>query len=461
MPVRKTLPKPPLFAKIIGPSFIFLGLGLGSGELIVWPYLVANYGMGIIWAAVLGLTLQFFMNMEIERYALARGESIFVGFWRKAKWMPAWFLLSTFVPWLWPGLVTTSAKIFSIVFGFESHGWIGMVLLIAIGVILSLGKTIYKTVEKFQKSLIFISVPFIFGLSLWFAEPSNVADFAFGMVGKGDGYWLLPKGIILASFLAGLAYSGAGGNLNLAQSFYIKDKGYGMGKYAEKIKSLFAGKSTKNIKLTGNDFANTKPELKKFNAWWKLINLEHGLVFWMTGGVTIVLLCLLAFNTSFGKPGIEEGINFLLLESSLIGAKAVPFLGTFFLLVVGVTLFATQLTVFDATSRILAENISLLSSKLFPSKNLSKYYYVSLWLQIFAGIGVLAIGFDQPLTLIILAASLNAVAMFVHSGLTLWVNKTLLIQPIRPNTFRTGVMIFTFLFFGLFSLLTLLEKLGF
>lgn len=30
-------------SKLIGPSFIILGVGLGSGELILWPYLTANY----------------------------------------------------------------------------------------------------------------------------------------------------------------------------------------------------------------------------------------------------------------------------------------------------------------------------------------------------------------------------------------------------------------------------------
>ena len=75
----KILPKAVSLKNIIGPSFILLGLGLGSGEVILWPYLASNYGLGIIWGAVFGITFQFIMNMEIERYALARGESVFVG----------------------------------------------------------------------------------------------------------------------------------------------------------------------------------------------------------------------------------------------------------------------------------------------------------------------------------------------------------------------------------------------
>ena len=97
--LNKDLPHPPPLRKMIGPSFILLGLGLGSGELILWPYLSANYGLGIIWGAVIGITLQFFLNMEIERYTLATGESVFVGLSRIfKKFAPLWFMLTTFIP---------------------------------------------------------------------------------------------------------------------------------------------------------------------------------------------------------------------------------------------------------------------------------------------------------------------------------------------------------------------------
>ena len=111
------LPPAPKFRTLLGPSFILLGLGLGSGELILWPYLTSNWGMGIIWGAILGVTFQFFINMEIERYALARGESVFVGFARKLKILPGWFIFSTFICWIWPGIIATSARLFGEVFG--------------------------------------------------------------------------------------------------------------------------------------------------------------------------------------------------------------------------------------------------------------------------------------------------------------------------------------------------------
>ena len=106
----RQMPEAPPLKKLIGPSFIILGVGLGSGELILWPYLASNFGLGIAWAAVVGITLQFFLNMEIERYSLVTGESVFAG-WAK-KWgrvMPIWFIVSTIIPWMWPGIIAAAA----------------------------------------------------------------------------------------------------------------------------------------------------------------------------------------------------------------------------------------------------------------------------------------------------------------------------------------------------------------
>ncbi len=67
MGAKKPFPKTISFKKLLGPSFIILALGLGSGEVILWPFLVATYGLGIALGALLGITFQYFMNMEIER----------------------------------------------------------------------------------------------------------------------------------------------------------------------------------------------------------------------------------------------------------------------------------------------------------------------------------------------------------------------------------------------------------
>jgi len=144
-----SLPEVPPLRKIFGPSFILLGLGLGSGEIILWPYLVSNFGLGIAWGILVGITIQFFINMEVERYALIYGESIFVGFARMLKFLPLWFILSTFLGFGWPGIGLSGSHLLAQATGLNIH-IINVTLFLGIGVILSLGRVLYQTVETLQ-----------------------------------------------------------------------------------------------------------------------------------------------------------------------------------------------------------------------------------------------------------------------------------------------------------------------
>jgi len=455
---KKDLPKPLPLKKLIGPSFILLGLGLGSGELILWPYLASNYGLGIMWGALLGITFQFFINMEIERYALVTGESIFVGLARKLKtFSPIWFIFSTLVPWMWPGIIASSATILAFMFGIEYSPILPIILLIIIGLVLTLGPVIYKTQEIFQRSLIIIGVPFVLGLVLFLAKPIDWQNLLMGLVGKGEGYSFLPAGISLATFIGAFAYAGAGGNLNLAQSFYIKEKGYGMGKFSGRITSILTGKKEK-ITLEGATFECNEKNISFFKTWWKRINIEHAIVFWATGAISMILLSLLAYTTVFGTD-LSQGINFVLDEAGVIAQSTFPILGTIFLLIAATMLFSTQFSVMDATSRIMSENLIILSPKKFKIEKLPKYFYLFLWLQIAAGIIIFASGFTQPLALVITGAVLNAMAMFIYSGLVLWLNLTNLEKPLRPGFVRIFAVFAAFIFYGIFSFITVLQNL--
>lgn len=444
------LDKPPRFRKMVGPSFILLGLGLGSGELILWPYLSANFGLGIIWAAVIGITFQFFINMEIERYTLINGESVFVGLARKLGAIsPIWFILSTVIPWMWPGIVLSSAVLISNVFGIKNANYMAMGFLISIGLILSLGR-VYKTQEKLQKILIYIGVPLILILTGFLAKSHDWQALGRGLVGSGDNFWFIPAGLSLMTFLGAFAYSGAGGNLNLAQSFYIREKEYGMGKYGTKITSLLRKNKT-NLSLEGKTFLINKENLKIFKEWWKKINLEHMLVFWLTGATTILMLSLLAFSTVYQTTKGASGINFLFEEATMIGVNTWSILGTVFLVLVGIMLFFTQLSVMDATARINSENLVILNQDRFKIEHLSYFYHAFLWAQIILGIMVLLLGFDQPLQLVTLSAFLNAMTMLVYTIAILWLNQKTLAKELRPVWWRKAILVLVILFFTSFT----------
>ena len=90
----------------------------------------------------------------------------------------------------------------------------------------------------------------------------------------------------------------------------------------------------------------------------------------------------------------------------------------------------------------------------------SRLYFTVLWSLIAFGVVILAVGFERPLELIVLSASLNAFVMFLYSGLLLWLGLRVFRGPLRPGPVRVVALAAAFLFFGYFSGLTLLDQLG-
>lgn len=453
----KSFPQPISFLKMLGPSFVILALGLGSGEIILWPYLTANYGLGIIWGALLGLTCQYFINMEIERYALVKGESVFSGLSRLWPWTAYWFILSTFFGWALPGIAAASAQIFGHLLGINDFRWLAIGILLTIGAILTLNQSIYKTLERITKTILLVGIPCLLILAITIAQSTDWLAMFNGLIGQGLGYHWLPQGVSLATFLAAFAYAGAGGNLNLSQSIYIKDKGYGMGLYAQKLGGLFRSSQEETINLTGTDFKPTATNLARFHQWWRRISLEHLLVFWLLGFLSMALLMILSYSTAFGLSGNQKGLSFIFTESQLIGQLLQPWVGLVFLALLGLMLAQTQLGVLDSTSRIMSENTALIKLKNNPSAklNLSKIYYRFLWGQIAFGIALFLMNFYEPKQLIIAGAIVNALAMFIHIALVNLANWRTLPPATQPNWLRKAIMIIIFLLFAGFGFITL------
>ena len=429
-----------------------LGLALGSGELILWPYLAANWGVGLLWGALLGISFQYVLNTEVMRYSLAWGESVFVGFRKLSIIIPIWYIISTFIPWSLPGFSSAASEIITILVPWIPEKGLAIGLLLFTGLLLSAGRTVYKTMETFQKTVIILGLPFLVIVTALMTNQMDWIDAAWGMVGRGDGWWFFPQGVALASFLVAVAYSGAGGNLNLAQSYYIKEKGFGMGVYAQKLASLFSGKA-EATELEGTRFKHTNKNFLRWQGWWKLVTTEHFLVFWLLGFITIVVLSVLATATVFGT-GVEEGLSFLYTEAASISAVTHPILGTFFLLVAALMLFSTQVGVLESSSRIISENVLLLWFRKKKKLNLNKAFYVALWGQIGLGMVIYTIGFQEPRVLLTLGAVLNAAAMmmsFIFIGI---LNRKSLPKTYQTPLWRRIVMLLAVCFFAYFLVIT-------
>jgi len=233
-----------------------------------------------------------------------------------------------------------------------------------------------------------------------------------------------------------------------------------MGAYAQKISSLFSKEREEEIILDGTDCAGTEEDISRFKKWWKLISIEHAFVFWFLGILSMVFLMLLSYATTYGIAGNAEGINFVINEGAVIGNMILPSIGVLFLVVVAIMLFQTQLGVIDSTSRIMAENFAIrkLDGQEKGKINLSRIYYSFVWAQIVFGIALFLFNVYEPKTLIVLGAVINAFAMFVHLALVSWLNHKSLPKVFRPGLIRKIIIGVIFVFFGVFSLIVLWDK---
>jgi hypothetical protein len=209
------------------------GVGLASGEFILWPYIASQVGLIFLWAAAIGIITQWFINMEIERYTLATGETALTGFSRFWRHWGLVFAIMVYFANLWPGWATSSATMVTYLFGGEATGeatWIAIAMMVVIGVTLTLAPVVYTALERVEflkvgLVVLFIVVAALFAISAdaWSELPKTVTAPRF------------PSELGFALMLSALAFAGAGGGQNLCQSNWIRDKGFGMGVYVPRL----------------------------------------------------------------------------------------------------------------------------------------------------------------------------------------------------------------------------------
>lgn len=420
----RDMPEAPPWKKLLGPSVLLLGLSLGSGEFVLWPYITYRFGFIAFWACMVGVTTQYFINMEIERWTLATGETAITGFCRLWKGWAAVFLVANVVPWMWPGWASGAGTLLTWeIGGGETARTIYSILsLLAIGCALTLGPVVYNTVERMQKILVAFIFLFMIIIFVLVVDMTHVGDMVVGLTHFGT----IPEGMELPLLLGALAFAGAGGTMNLAQSNYIREKGYAMGRFAGRLTSPLSGRA-EVVADVGSHFEHTDDNLRRWRDWWRLADREHMLNFYLLSVVSLMMLSLIAYSTARGTPDLAEGFAFIRAEGEFIGARYGDWMQHTFHWMGIAILLTTELGLLDACARISTDIIKvnwLRDSQVWTD---SRLYYTLLWAQIGIGciimlVGLVVPGLSQPLVLFVLSASLNGGVMLIYSALLLWLS---------------------------------------
>jgi hypothetical protein len=447
------IPEAKSLRRVLGPSMIMAALAIGSGEYLLWPYITTQVGLVLLWAAIVGVSLQFFLNMEIERWTLATGETAIAGFARIWKPWGAVMAISAFVTIVWPGWATSGATVLGFLFGLSPAGatWVAIGALVAIGVTLTVSPVVYNVVEKIETVkviaiLFFLLVVLAVGISAraWGDVPNIVTGF-------GTGLGTIPGGLDAALVLGAIAFAGAGGIGNLAQSNWIRDKGFGMGAHIPRIVSPVTGQDVA-LAATGKMVRQDEANLRRFWRWWRVANIEQGVTFWGVTALSIFVFSMLAYSTVFLRQLPAEGnLKFIQGMGQAVSEIVGNWFGTLFLVIGGASLLLTALANVDYVSRVIADvlkTVYLTGSRRWTE---SRLYFGFVWAMVVIGVSILLVGFTQPLALLVVSSSLSGLVMVVYSALLIQLNRKALPAALKVRGFRLGVMIVAVLFYGYFS----------
>jgi len=440
------LPEPIPVRKLLGASVVILATAMGSGEFIIWPYITTQIGIAFLWLAAVGFFMQFVINMEIERYTLATGETAVTGFTRIWKPWGIIFVLGAVLPNAFPGWATGGATLFTYLFGFGSAPIIATIVLVATALALTLSPIVYQALEKIQMVLVSIIVVFIIVGVIVATELGAWASTVTLMPGSIP---RVPGAIATlgaATFLGAIAFAGAGGANNLTQSNYIRDKGLGMGGRMPKVVSPITGEEVAAPSL-GYTFPVNEENMRRWRSWWKVANREHFITFFALGLAILIALSVLVWST-VGSRGIGEDLEFINTEAQVLGNQIGGWFQSFFLFAGMVVLFSTSIGIMDYVSRLSASELKISFFRDSQVITESRIYFVFAWVIAIGGSLILLAGLEAPLVLLIIAASGGGVVMFFYSGMLIWLNTRVLPDPIKLKGWRLVVMWITFLIFA-------------
>jgi manganese transport protein len=209
----------------LGPGLIITGAIVGSGELIVTPKLGADVGFTLLWFIIIGCLIKVFVQVELGRYAIARGMTTL----EAMNTIPGPRFIVSWLLWIWllmyvalvfqvAGIVGGVATIFALGgSGLSSNAWAFMVVGSCI-LLLVAGR--YRLVESASAVMVAVFTlctvvavgalqwtPYAVtgaqiaeGLSFRLPTNFNTAFAAFGIIGVGASeliyypYWCLEKG---------------------------------------------------------------------------------------------------------------------------------------------------------------------------------------------------------------------------------------------------------------------------
>lgn len=464
MPIRK-LPDAPPSIHLLGPTVFLVALGVGMGEAYMWPRLVLLFGPDIRWLFLIGVSLQAVVMLEMARYAMATGESIFFGAARVFKPIMWFFFIVAMAVYIWPGHLSAGAAALERITGipWTVSACVGLVL---VGVLFSLAKVIYNLLENLLSILIGLLVVSTAVVAAMVGTWQDLVSTITGMFQFG----YLPADALSATWfpviVGSIAFAGPSGMQQMWYTLHLRDSGAGMGAHIPKVRGLRHAGEEEKMPARGYMFDTEDPsEMAKWKGWRRWVTFDALLLFWGITMLVTVSFTVLAQAASRENPNvrglIESGERTAALNamSDAFASAGGPVLGAVFLGFIALIGLNATLGLFDSFSRGQADMTYhfVKGAKRF---RMSHLYAGFLWGVITFGIIILLWGPAKgPGAILDVLAFLSTFAMGAYCVVLLLVNNRMLPKPIRPKlvtnlivgfgaVFYLGMLFYSLIRFG-------------
>src|SRR5215207_4093090 len=439
-----------LFKYAIGPSLIALGISIGSGEWLLGPQAVGQFGFkGVGWVILISAILQTAYNIECSRYVMATGEVNVVGWGRVPPGFMLWAPLSVFIiifAFIAGGWAASAGQgVYALVHGEvarsgaeEPRLW-AIALLILVFILTASARKISRALELanwLMVSTILITLVlidlFVVPFRLWWEGIRGFVTPA------------MPPDGITATQLGGLAgFTALASGLNWYVMGHYRDKGYGMGFRAGHIAGL-RGEQGKLLDV-GVTFPDDQKNTALWKRWFRLLAIDQWGVFFVGAILGMLLPTILmarAVELSGQKPTQANVPTFV---ASALDAEYGQWLFIIALLLGVLILFSTQLGIFEAMVRVTTDAAHANSRPLrrLIEGDPRRFYYPFMFLLLVVISIVLHLAL--PVSLVQWSANMSNLGALIFPFLLIYLNRRLP-RTARPKWWHTVLLLANFLF---------------
>jgi hypothetical protein len=446
MKIRK-LPEAPQAAHIIGPAMILVALGVGFGETYLWPRLVIVFGPDIRWLFTVGVIVQTVVMLEMARYAMATGESIFFGAARIARPLMWFFFAVAILVYIWPGHISGGAEALEEITGipWQLSATIGLLI---IGVMFTVVQFIYNLIEGL---LAFLVGVLVIGSAIVGAVVGSLADLGDTLVGTVAFTTGIPSEAFTAAFfpivVGALAFAGPSGMQQMWYTLWLRDKGAGMGVHVPKVRGLLHAGEEETIPDAGSMFDTDDPEeMRKWKDWRRWVAYDAILLFFGITMLVTIIFTVMAMNAAElnadARTALLEGDRDAALPAMASAfAQAAGFFDTLFFIFIAIVGWKASVGLFDAFARGQSD-MTYYFAPGGKKLKMAQLYGLYLWGVLIFGIIILNFGpADGPSAILDTLAFLSCFVMGAYCLTLAAVNNRNLPKKIRPHPIMTVILV--------------------